>query len=74
MEEVDTLVEFASREKNIPGLEGSFWRFEGISVVDDPALRKKLRDESRNRIEASARSQGLSSRRSRALPVATAPV
>ena len=42
MEEVNTLVELCFSRKNIPGLEGSFWRFEGISVVDDPALRKEV--------------------------------
>ena len=42
VEEVNTLVELCFSRKNIPGLEGSFWRFEGISVVDDPVLRKEV--------------------------------
>ena len=33
---------FASRERTSPVWTGSFWRFEGISVVDDPALRKEV--------------------------------
>ena len=54
MEEVNTLVELCFSRKNIPGLEGSFWRFEGISVVDDPALRKEVA----RRIMESGRSVG----------------
>lgn len=41
-EDVSTLVGLCFSRKNIPGLEGSFWRFEGIPVVDDPELRKEV--------------------------------
>jgi hypothetical protein len=41
-EDVNTLVELCFSRKNIPGLEGAFWRFEGIPAVDDPELRKEV--------------------------------
>jgi hypothetical protein len=41
-EDITTLVELCFSRKNIPGLEGAFWRFEGISAVDDPELRKEV--------------------------------
>lgn len=41
-EDVNTLVELCFSRKNIPGLEGAFWRFEGIPTVDDPELRKQV--------------------------------
>jgi hypothetical protein len=41
-EDVNTLVELCLSRKYIPGLEGAFWRFEGIPAVDDPELRKQV--------------------------------
>lgn len=41
-EDVNTLVELCFSRKNIPGLEGAFWRFEGIPAVNDPELRKAV--------------------------------
>jgi hypothetical protein len=41
-EDVNTLVELCFSRKSIPGLEGAFWRFEGISAVDDLELRKDV--------------------------------
>jgi hypothetical protein len=41
-EDINTLVELCFSRKNIPGLEGAFWRFEGINAVDDPELRKQV--------------------------------
>lgn len=41
-EDVNTVVELCFSRKNIPGLEGAFWRFEGIPAVDDPELRKQV--------------------------------
>lgn len=42
LEDVNTLVELCFSRKNIPGLEGAFWRFEGIPAVDDPEFRKEV--------------------------------
>jgi hypothetical protein len=41
-EDINTLVELCFSKKNIPGLEGAFWRFEGITAVDDHELRKQV--------------------------------
>jgi Sulfotransferase family len=41
-EDVNTLVELLFSRKNMPGLEGAFWRFEGISTVDNPELRREV--------------------------------
>ena len=41
-EDVNNLVEFCFSKKELPGLEGAFWRFEGIAAVDDPELRKQI--------------------------------
>ena len=41
-EDVDRLVEMCFARKTIPGLEGAFWRFEGIEAADDPGLRKEI--------------------------------
>jgi hypothetical protein len=40
--DIETLVELCFSKKNIPGLEGAFWRFEGIPVVDQPDFRKAV--------------------------------
>ena len=53
-EEIRTMVDLCFSRKQIPGLEGSFWRFEGINVVDDP----RLREEVCRRIQESDRSLG----------------
>jgi hypothetical protein len=53
-EDVNTLVELCFSRKSIPGLEGAFWRFEGISAVDNPDLRREVV----SRIMASDRSLG----------------
>ena len=44
------MVELCFSKKAIPGLEGAFWRFEGIEAADDPELEEKLRVGSRTRI------------------------
>ncbi len=54
IEESETLVELCFSKKRIPGLEGAFWRFEGIPAVDDPELRKEVA----RRIFESDRSSG----------------
>jgi Sulfotransferase family len=41
-EDVNTLVELLFSRKNMPGLEGAFWRFEGISAVDNSELRREV--------------------------------
>jgi hypothetical protein len=41
-EDVNTLVGLFFSKKNIPGLEGAFWRFEGVPAVDDHGLRKEI--------------------------------
>jgi hypothetical protein len=41
-EDVHTLVDLCFSRKSIPGLEGAFWRFEGISAVDNPDLRREV--------------------------------
>jgi hypothetical protein len=41
-EDINTLVELCFSRKNIPGLEGAFWRFEGIAAVDNSDLRKQV--------------------------------
>ena len=53
-EDVDSLVELCFSRKNIPGLEGAFWRFEGIPVVE----KRELRREVARRIMESDRSLG----------------
>lgn len=41
-EDVDKMVELCFSKKRIPGLEGAFWRFEGIAAADDPELRREV--------------------------------
>ena len=41
-EDVNTLVALCFSKKSVPGLEGAFWRFEGIPAVDEPELRKQV--------------------------------
>src|SRR5687767_4744878 len=40
--QIEKMVELCFSRKAISGLEGAFWRFEGIDVVDNPALRKEV--------------------------------
>jgi hypothetical protein len=53
-EDVDRTVEMCFSKKTIPGLEGAFWRFEGIQAAEDPELRKEIA----RRIKESDRSLG----------------
>lgn len=53
-EDVDRMVEMCFSKKTIPGLEGAFWRFEGIQAAEDPELRKEIA----RRIKESDRSLG----------------
>ena len=53
-EDVETMVELCFSKKSIAGLEGAFWRFEGIGVVDEPALRREVS----RKIQESDRSLG----------------
>jgi hypothetical protein len=48
------MVELCFSKKAIPGLEGAFWRFEGIEVVKNPQFKEKIA----HRIKASDRSLG----------------
>jgi Sulfotransferase family len=41
-EDVDRMVEMCFSKKTIPGLEGAFWRFEGIQAAENPALRQEI--------------------------------
>jgi hypothetical protein len=36
------MVELCFARKHTPGLEGAFWRFEGIAAADDPDMRKEV--------------------------------
>ena len=53
-EDVEQLVEMCFSKKTIPGLEGAFWRFEGIEAVENPELRQEIA----RRIKNSDRSLG----------------
>jgi hypothetical protein len=53
-EDIRTMVDLCFSRKQIAGLEGSFWRFEGIDVVNDPQLKEEVC----RRIEESDRSLG----------------
>jgi hypothetical protein len=48
------MVDLCFSKKSIPGLEGAFWRFEGIEAANDPALKKEIVQ----RIKASDKSLG----------------
>ncbi len=41
-EDIEKMVDLYLSRKQVPGLEAAFWRFEGISVVDNPQFRRKL--------------------------------
>jgi hypothetical protein len=41
-EDVDRMVEMCFSKKTIPGLEGAFWRFEGIRAAENPELRNAI--------------------------------
>jgi Sulfotransferase family len=53
-EDVDRMVGMCFSKKTIPGLEGAFWRFEGIQAAENPELRKEIA----RRIKDSNRSLG----------------
>jgi hypothetical protein len=53
-DDVDLMVDLCFSKKRIAGLEGAFWRFEGIAAADDPELKKEIA----RRIKASDRSLG----------------
>jgi hypothetical protein len=40
--EMEKMVELCFSRKSIPGLEGAFWRFEGIKAAESPELRKRI--------------------------------
>ncbi len=39
---LEKMVESCFSRKRIPGLEGAFWRFEGIQAVENPELRRDI--------------------------------
>src|SRR5438034_8867981 len=53
-EDIRKMVELCFSKKNIPGLEGAFWRFEGITAADNPQLKEQIAE----RIKDSDRSLG----------------
>ena len=53
-EDVERLVELCFSKKTVPGLDGAFWRFEGIEAANDPELKREIR----RRIKESDRSLG----------------
>jgi hypothetical protein len=53
-EDVDLMVDLCFSRKTIAGLEGAFWRFEGITGADDPELRQEVA----RRVKQSNRSLG----------------
>jgi hypothetical protein len=53
-EDVEKMVDLCLSKKSIPGLEGAFWRFEGIQAAENPDLRKEIS----RRIKDSDRSLG----------------
>jgi hypothetical protein len=53
-EDIEKMVDLCFSKKNIPGLEGAFWRFEGIQAAENPELRKEIA----RRIKDSDRSLG----------------
>src|SRR6476620_4607462 len=53
-EDIEKMVELCFSKKAIPGLEGAFWRFEGIEAVKNPQFKEKIAQ----RIKASDRSLG----------------
>lgn len=53
-EDIEKMVDLCFSKKNVPGLEGAFWRFEGIQAAENPELRKEIA----RRIKDSDRSLG----------------
>jgi len=53
-QDVDTMVDLCFSKKPLPGLEGAFWRFEGIDAADDAQLKKEIA----RRLKGSDRSVG----------------
>jgi hypothetical protein len=53
-EDIRTMVELCFSKKRIPGLEGAFWRFEGIKAAEEPGLKQEIC----RRIQESDRSLG----------------
>ena len=41
-EGIDKVVDLCFSKKPVPGLEGAFWRFEGIEVAQDPRLKQNI--------------------------------
>lgn len=41
-DDVDKMVKLTFKKTGIPGLDGTFWRFEGITAADDPELHKQI--------------------------------
>jgi hypothetical protein len=52
--DIQSMVELCFSRKNVPGLEGAFWRFEGIAAADNPEMKKEIA----RRIKNSDRSLG----------------
>ena len=53
-ENVDRMVEMCFAQKNLPGLDSTFWRFENIDAIKNPELKKEIA----RRIKKSDRSLG----------------
>lgn len=53
-EDVEKMVELCFSKKRIPGLEGAFWRFEGIKATENPELKREVS----RQIKASDRTLG----------------
>ena len=41
-EDLDLMVDLCFSKKKIAGLEGAFWRFEGIAAANDPEMKKEI--------------------------------
>jgi Sulfotransferase family len=41
-DKIEKMVELCFSKKNVPGLEGAFWRFENIEAVEKPELRREI--------------------------------
>jgi hypothetical protein len=41
-ESIKSMVDICFSRKNAPGLEGAFWRFEGIAAADNPEMKKEV--------------------------------
>jgi hypothetical protein len=40
--EIQSMVELCFSKKNVPGLDGAFWRFEAIPAADNPEMKKEV--------------------------------